>query len=65
MLVLSRLPGEAILVGDVEFRITRVRGDRVTIGITAPKHIPVYREEVYEAMKEAGTLPGKGAKGGN
>jgi carbon storage regulator len=52
MLVLSRQKDESIMVGDdVEITIVDVRGDKVRLGITAPKDIPVHRREVYEAIK--------------
>jgi carbon storage regulator len=52
MLVLSRQKDESIMVGDdVEITIVDVRGDKVRLGITAPKEIPVHRREVYEAIK--------------
>jgi len=52
MLVLSRRKDESIMVGDdVEITIVDVRGDKVRLGITAPKHIPVHRREVYEAIQ--------------
>ena len=52
MLVLSRQKDESIMIGDdVEITIVDVRGDKVRLGITAPKHIPVHRREVYEAIQ--------------
>jgi carbon storage regulator len=52
MLVLSRQKDESIMIGDeVEITIVDVRGDKVRLGITAPKHIPVHRKEVYEAIQ--------------
>jgi carbon storage regulator len=52
MLVLSRQKDESIMIGeDVEVTIVDVRGDKVRLGITAPKSIPVHRREVYEAIK--------------
>jgi len=54
MLVLSRNPEEAIMIGDeVEITVLEVRGDKVRLGIRAPAEIPVHRKEVYEAMKRA------------
>ncbi len=54
MLVLSRNPEEAIMIGDeVEITVLEVRGDKVRLGIRAPAEIPVHRKEVYQAMKEA------------
>jgi carbon storage regulator len=52
MLVLSRQKDESIMIGDdVEVTVVDVRGDKVRLGITAPKSIPVHRREVYEAIK--------------
>jgi carbon storage regulator len=52
MLVLSRQKDESIMIGDdVEITIVDVRGDKVRLGITAPKHIAVHRKEVYEAIQ--------------
>ena len=52
MLVLSRQRNESIMVGDeVEITIVDVRGDKVRLGITAPKTIAVHRKEVYEAIQ--------------
>ena len=52
MLVLSRQKDESIMIGDdVEITIVDVRGDKVRLGITAPKEIPVHRMEVYEAIQ--------------
>jgi len=52
MLVLSRQKNESIMVGDdVEITIVDVRGDKVRLGITAPKKISVHRKEIYEAIQ--------------
>lgn len=52
MLVLSRQKDESIIIGDdVVVTIVDVRGDKVRLGITAPKEIPVHRREVYEAIQ--------------
>ena len=52
MLVLSRQRNESIMIGDdVEIIIVDVRGDKVRLGITAPKAISVHRKEVYEAIQ--------------
>ena len=54
MLALSRKANESIIIGnDVEVTILENKGDQVKIGITAPKSVPVYREEVYAQIKEA------------
>ena len=52
MLVLSRQRDESIMIGDdVEITIVDVRGDKVRLGITAPKAIPVHRREIYDAIQ--------------
>jgi len=52
MLVLSRQKDESIMIGDdVEITIVDVRGDKVRLGIAAPKSIPVHRREVYDAIQ--------------
>ena len=52
MLVLSRQRDETIMIGDeVEVTIVDIRGDKVRLGITAPRHIQVHRKEVYDAIK--------------
>ena len=53
MLVLSRQKDESIMIGDnVEITIVDVRGDKVRLGISAPREIPVHRREVYEAIQK-------------
>ena len=52
MLVLSRQRDEAIMIGDdIVITIVDIRGDKVRLGIDAPKAIPVHRQEVYEAIE--------------
>ena len=52
MLVLSRQRGESIRIGDnIEIMIVDIRGDKVRLGITAPRDMPVHRQEVYEAIQ--------------
>lgn len=52
MLVLSRQVDETIMIGDdIEVTVVDIRGDKVRLGITAPKEIAVHRKEVYEAIK--------------
>ncbi len=53
MLVLSRLRDESIVIGDnVVITVVDVRGDKVKLGINAPKEIPVHRQEVYDAIRK-------------
>ena len=52
MLVLSRQRDESIMIGDdVKITIVDVRGDKVRLGIEAPREIPVHRMEIYEAIQ--------------
>ena len=52
MLVLSRQKDESIVIGDdVEITIVDVRGDKVRLGITAPREVSVHRREVYDAIQ--------------
>lgn len=52
MLVLSRHKNESIVIGDnVTITIVEIRGDKVRLGIEAPKEMPVHRQEVYDAIK--------------
>lgn len=53
MLVLSRKTDERIIIGDeITITVIEIRGDKVRLGIDAPKHVSVHREEVYDAIKE-------------
>jgi creatinine deaminase len=52
MLVLSRTRDQTIMIGDdVEVTIVDIRGDKVRLGINAPRNISVHRKEIYEAVK--------------
>lgn len=52
MLVLSRKPGETILIGDdIEISIVEVRGDTVRIGINAPRNITILRQELLDQVQ--------------
>src|SRR3954467_12553646 len=56
MLVLSRKKNESIVINnDVVITVVEIRGDKVRLGIVAPKDVPVHREEVYQAIH--GTTP--------
>lgn len=53
MLVLSRRLGEIIVIGDsIKITVLGVSGNQVRIGISAPEHIPVHREEVALRIRE-------------
>jgi carbon storage regulator len=54
VLVLTRHPGESVMVGDdVVITVLEVRGDVVRVGIEAPRSIRVHREEVYRELQRA------------
>ncbi len=56
MLVLSRRPGEALVIGDgIRVVILSVEGERVRVGIEAPREVPVLRAELAEAVSEENT----------
>lgn len=65
MLVLSRKTNQRIIIGhNITIVIVEVQGDKVRVGIEAPKEISVHREEVYEAIRrnESSSKDGAGAK---
>lgn len=52
MLVLSRTKDESIVIGDdIIITIIDVRGDKVRLGISAPRSITVHRQEIYDAIQ--------------
>jgi carbon storage regulator len=52
MLVLSRKKDEKIVIGDnITLMVIEIRGDKVRLGIDAPRDVAVHREEVYDAIK--------------
>ena len=51
MLVLTRRPGQSIRIGPgVDVRVVRIEGDRVVLGIAAPRHVAVVRSELVEQV---------------
>jgi carbon storage regulator len=53
MLILTRRMGESIRIGDdITVLITGVDQNKVKIGITSPRHIPIYREELYLKIQQ-------------
>ena len=53
MLVLSRKKDESIMVGDnIKLTIIEIRGDKVRLGIEAPRDVTVHREEIYKIVKK-------------
>ena len=59
MLILTRREGETICIGDdIEVTLLSQRDNQFRVGVTAPKEVPVHRQEVYERIREEdGTSP--------
>lgn len=54
MLVLSRKKNESIVINnDITVVVVEIRGDKVRLGVEAPKEVPVHRREVYDAIKRS------------
>jgi carbon storage regulator len=52
MLVLTRKPGQSIMIGDgVEVQVLSVAGEKVRLGITAPRDVAIFRNEVYDRIE--------------
>lgn len=68
MLVLSRKKNESIVINnDITIVVVEIRGDKVRLGVEAPKEVPVHRREVYDAIKRneqmsKGNDPASGAE---
>jgi len=63
MLILTRRVGETVMIGDdVTITVLGVKGNQVRVGINAPKHVAVHREEIYERIKRE--QQGGGPEGG-
>ena len=52
MLVLERKNEQSVMVGDIEVKILAITGDKVKLGISAPKEVPIYRKEIYDQIQE-------------
>ena len=64
MLILARRIGESIVIGDqVEVSVVDIKGDQVKLGIAAPRSVPVFRREVYQAIQEENRRAAAGAPG--
>jgi carbon storage regulator len=59
MLVLTRKSNQSIMIGDdIEISVLAVMGEKVRIGIEAPRSVPVFRREVYVEIQEEGEESG-------
>jgi carbon storage regulator len=53
MLIITRRPGEKIMLGDeITVHVMEIVGNSVRVGIQAPRSVPVYREEIWEAVRD-------------
>lgn len=58
MLVLPRKKNESIVIGEnIVITVVEIRGDKVRLGIEAPREAPVHRREVFEAIRSEPMLP--------
>ena len=65
MLVLSRKKNESIIINDnITVTVIEIRGDKVRLGIEAPKDVTVHRREVYEAIQSQAKAQDSGATAG-
>ncbi len=63
MLVLTRKSNQSIMIGDdIEVSVLAIMGEKVRIGIQAPRDIPVFRKEVYLEIQDERVAGGKGAR---
>jgi len=54
MLVLSRKKNESIVINnDIRIVVVEIRGDKVRLGVEAPREVPVHRHEVYDAIQRS------------
>ncbi len=53
MLIITRRPGEKIMLGDdIVVHVMEIVGNSVRVGIQAPRSVPVYREEIWNAVRD-------------
>ena len=65
MLVLTRKPGQSIMIGDgVEVQVLSVAGEKVRLGITAPRDVSIFRNEVYDRIEGEATAAEREVKNG-
>jgi carbon storage regulator len=62
MLVLTRKTNQSIMIGDdIEISVLAVARDKIRLGITAPREVPVFRKEVYLSIKDEQVTANRGA----
>lgn len=63
MLVLSRKKNESIVINDdITIVVVEIRGDKVRLGVEAPKEVPVHRREVFDAIRRNESLAAEKAE---
>jgi carbon storage regulator len=64
VLIITRKPGEKIMLGDdVVVHVMEIVGNSVRVGIQAPRSLPIYREEIWDAVREENQAAAKAAPG--
>jgi carbon storage regulator len=62
MLIITRRPGERLVLGDdIRIEVIEVAGNTVRLGVDAPRSLPVYREELWAAVKQENEAAAKAA----
>jgi carbon storage regulator len=62
MLVLSRKKNESVVIDDrIVLTVVEIRGDKVRLGIEAPREVPVHRKEIYDAIQNEQRVAGESA----
>ena len=62
MLIITRRPGEKIMLGDeIVVHVMEIVGNSVRVGIQAPRSLPVYREEIWDAVRQENQAAAKAA----
>jgi carbon storage regulator len=60
VLQLTRKPGQTIVIGDdIRVQVIQIAGGAVRIGIDAPRSVSIYREEIWDAVREENTAAAK------
>jgi len=60
VLILTRRVGETLMIGDdVTVTVLGVKGNQVRLGVNAPKHVAVHREEIYQRIQREENEPGR------
>lgn len=58
MLVLSRIKGEGLVIGDgIIIEVIDVTSDKVRLGIQCPRDVPVHRQEIWDAIQRSSSAP--------